>query len=58
MIISVALMMNGNIEDTVNLVRVGANSSFLVKAGEYYRLFTYQFIHIGWIHLCMNLLAL
>lgn len=58
MIISVSLMMSKNIEDIVNLVQMGANSSFLVREGEYFRLFTYQFIHIGWIHLLMNLLAL
>lgn len=58
MIVSIALMMTRNIEDIVNLIQMGANSSFLVKDGEFFRLFTYQFIHIGWIHLLMNLLAL
>lgn len=58
MIISIALMMSRNIEDVVNLIQMGANSSLLVRSGEYFRLFTYQFIHIGWIHLCMNILAL
>lgn len=58
MIISVILMMTRNIEDVISLVEMGANSSFLVLEGEYFRLFTYQFIHIGWLHLLMNILAL
>lgn len=58
MIVSVILMMTMNIEDVLNLVHAGANSSYLVKNGEYFRLLTYQFVHIGWVHLTMNLLAL
>ncbi|GAB4275516.1 MAG: hypothetical protein Kow0029_16750 [Candidatus Rifleibacteriota bacterium] len=56
--ISVAVMSATNIDDVVSLIEVGANSSFLVKNGEYFRLFTYQFIHIGWVHLIMNIVAL
>lgn len=58
MVVSAILMMTVNVEDVVSLVEIGANSSFLVKNGEYFRLFTYQFIHIGWMHLLMNLIAL
>lgn len=58
MIVSVILIVTHNIEDVVTLVNLGANSSFLVKEGEYFRLFTYQFVHIGWVHLLMNLVAL
>lgn len=58
MVVSVTLMMTCNVEDVVDLVKIGANSSFLVNNGEYFRLFTYQFIHIGWVHLLMNLVAL
>ncbi len=58
MIVSVSLIMARNMEDVVNLVAMGANSSYLVNLGQYYRLFTYQFIHIGWTHLLMNLFAL
>jgi len=58
MIISAALMVTLKIEDVLNLIYAGANSSFLVQNGEYFRLITYQFIHIGWVHLAMNLLAL
>jgi rhomboid protease GluP len=58
MIVSVILIVTRNIEDIVTLIDLGANSSYLVKQGEYFRLFTYQFIHIGWTHLLMNLVAL
>lgn len=58
MIVSAVLMVTLKIEDVLNLIHVGANSSFLVRSGEYFRLITYQFIHIGWVHLAMNLLAL
>jgi len=42
----------------VVLVGSGANCGFLVAQGEWFRLLTYQFLHLGWIHLAMNLLAL
>jgi membrane associated rhomboid family serine protease len=58
MMVSIALMFSVGVEDLVSLIRIGANSSFLVQEGEYYRLFTCLFIHIGWIHLMMNTLAL
>lgn len=58
MIVSVVLIITRNVEDIVTLIDLGANSSFLVKDGEYFRLFSYQFIHIGWVHLLMNLVAL
>ncbi|HNW11306.1 MAG TPA: rhomboid family intramembrane serine protease, partial [Candidatus Rifleibacterium sp.] len=58
MAISAVLMMVFNVEDVVDLIKIGANSDFLVKSGEYFRLFTYQFVHIGWLHLIMNLVAL
>ncbi|MDD2997711.1 MAG: rhomboid family intramembrane serine protease [Candidatus Riflebacteria bacterium] len=58
MAVSIYLMMSFNVEDIVSLVEIGANSSFLVLEGEYFRLFTYQFIHIGLIHLLMNVVAL
>jgi rhomboid protease GluP len=58
MTISVALMYSVGVEDLISLIRIGANSSFLVLDGEYFRLFTSLFIHIGWVHLLMNTLAL
>lgn len=58
MLVSIILMMAFGIEDLVTLIKVGANSSFLVRSGEYFRLFTCLFIHIGWVHLLMNIIAL
>lgn len=57
-LISVSLIVICNVNDVVELVNMGANSSSLVKDGEYFRLFTYMFIHVGWMHLIMNLAAL
>ncbi|MEW6712346.1 MAG: rhomboid family intramembrane serine protease, partial [Candidatus Riflebacteria bacterium] len=57
-IVSSMLMFYMNIEDLVTLIRVGANSSFLVGEGEVFRLFTCLFVHIGWVHLFMNIVAL
>ncbi len=45
-------------DDLMDMVRFGANSGFLVHQGEWFRLVTYQFLHMGWLHLFMNLLAL
>ncbi len=48
---------NGS-EDIYTLVRFGASSDLLVKSGEYYRLFTSMFLHIGVIHLLCNMYSL
>lgn len=48
---------NGS-EDTATLIAFGANNQYLVRAGQYYRLFTSTFIHIGILHLILNCYAL
>jgi rhomboid protease GluP len=48
----------GNSEDFLQLVTYGANCGFLVDQGEWFRLFTSLFIHVGWLHLLMNVIAL
>ncbi|MBI3039539.1 rhomboid family intramembrane serine protease [bacterium] len=48
----------GNSNDMIDLISFGANSGFLVKNGEWYRLVTGLFVHMGWVHLLMNVLAL
>ena len=58
LVVSVIYIVAFNIEDTVELINMGAVSPFLVKNGEYFRLVSYAFVHIGYIHLFMNLLAL
>lgn len=48
---------NGS-EDASTLVDFGANVRSLIKSGEYYRLITSAFLHIGLIHLACNMYAL
>src|SRR5690606_4193606 len=36
------------------LVAFGANAPALVTAGEWYRLLSANFLHVGWLHLYMN----
>lgn len=48
---------NGS-ESTKTLLAFGANYGPLVTAGEYYRIFTCMFLHIGIIHLLCNMYAL
>lgn len=48
---------NGS-EDTATLLAFGANYSILVQFGQVYRLVTSAFLHIGPLHIIMNMLAL
>ncbi len=48
---------NGS-EDKYTLLLFGANLDILTKSGEYYRLFTSMFLHIGIIHLFCNMYSL
>lgn len=48
----------GDINDLIDLLGFGANSGLLVRQGEWFRLFTYQFLHLGSVHLVMNVIAL
>ncbi|MFZ5967992.1 MAG: rhomboid family intramembrane serine protease [Bacillota bacterium] len=49
---------HGSTTDTYTLIQFGAKYNPLVAAGEYYRLFTSMFIHIGLPHLLLNSYAL
>ena len=48
---------NGS-EDSVTLLEFGANYDFLTKNGQYFRLFTCMFLHIGLAHLICNMYSL
>ena len=48
---------NGS-ESTETLIKFGANFGPYTKSGEYYRLFTSMFLHIGIIHLLCNMYSL
>lgn len=45
-------------EDTLTLLLFGANYPVLVRAGDYYRLITSAFLHVGLLHLIFNNYAL
>ncbi|MCJ7843412.1 rhomboid family intramembrane serine protease [Lederbergia sp. NSJ-179] len=52
------LEMNGGSKNPETLIRFGAKFSPLILEGEWWRLITPVFLHIGFIHLFMNTLAL
>lgn len=58
-VIFLAMYIFGNgSQDSLTLIRFGANVPVLIKAGEYFRLFTSAFLHIGFFHLLCNNYAL
>ncbi len=44
----------GSTTDTATLIRFGAVEPLHVWSGEYWRLASYMFLHIGWIHFLWN----
>jgi rhomboid protease GluP len=48
---------NGNTETITTLLQFGAAERVHVWSGEWWRLGTYMFLHIGWIHLLWNTYA-
>lgn len=58
-LVFIAMYIFGNgSENAYTLLDFGANFKELVKAGQYYRLFTSTFLHIGFLHLICNNYAL
>ena len=51
-------LLGTNSQDSKTLIDFGANVPALIKNGEYYRLFTSAFIHIGFLHLICNMYCL
>ena len=58
-VIFIAMYIFGNgSSDNYTLLRFGANYDVLTKSGEYYRLITCMFLHIGIVHLLCNMYSL
>ncbi|MCS7087668.1 MAG: rhomboid family intramembrane serine protease [Thermoflexales bacterium] len=58
LVVFAVLTLAGGSENPVVLIGFGANFAPLVSAGEYWRLITANFIHIGVVHLLVNSYAL
>ncbi len=57
-ILFVLMEISGGSTNSQTLLKFGANLDVLVKKGEYYRLFTCIFLHIGIMHLLCNMYSL
>lgn len=53
-IVYLLMTVSGGTESTVTLLKFGAKFNPLIRAGEYWRLITPIFIHIGFTHILMN----
>lgn len=57
-ILFILMELSGGSTNSQTLLKYGANLDALVKNGEYYRLFTCIFLHIGIMHLLCNMYSL
>jgi membrane associated rhomboid family serine protease len=58
LLVMVGLSLTGGSKDVMNLTDWGANVSFLIHQGEFWRMGSSVFLHFGQLHIAMNLLAL
>lgn len=57
-LVFVIMTLNGGTTNIENLIRFGASYQPLILAGQWYRLLTPMFIHIGFEHLFLNMITL
>lgn len=57
-ILFILMELSGGSTNSQTLLKYGANLDVLVKNGEYYRLFTCIFLHVGIMHLLCNMYSL
>lgn len=57
-LVYIAEELTGGSESSANLIRFGANYAPLVAQGQYWRLVTANFLHIGILHIALNAYAL
>ncbi len=57
-LVFLAMMLAGGSTSTEVLLNFGAKESFLIRSGEYWRLITPMFLHIGLVHFLFNNLAI
>lgn len=57
-ILFILMELSGGSTNSQTLLKYGANLDVLVKNGEYYRLFTCIFLHIGIMHLLCNMYSI
>jgi rhomboid protease GluP len=48
----------GVASDAFGLLELGANAPFLIDQGQYFRVFSANFLHQGWLHIILNGIAL
>jgi len=57
-VVLILMELNGGSENTRTLITFGAKVNELIDQGQWWRLFTAMFIHIGYIHLLVNCYSL
>ncbi|GIO23133.1 rhomboid family intramembrane serine protease [Oceanobacillus sp. J11TS1] len=57
-IVFILQITTGDLQNTQHLINMGANFNLLVMEGEWWRFFSSMFLHLDFIHILMNMIAL